>query len=148
MRIIISAIGKLSKNSAEYNIIKEYITRIPWNVTIKEFEVKNTNNVTKEGELLLKSIDKNYKKIVLDEKGQMFSSNEFAKFITNIQLQESKLAFIIGGAYGHSKQVMDEADHIISLSKMTLTHIMARVFLIEQIYRSYTINSNHPYHKK
>ncbi|MFV9875057.1 MAG: 23S rRNA (pseudouridine(1915)-N(3))-methyltransferase RlmH [Rickettsiales endosymbiont of Dermacentor nuttalli] len=148
MKIIISAIGKFAKNSAEYKIIQEYITRIPWNITIKEFEVKNVNNVkNKEAELLLKSIDKNYKKIVLDEKGKMFSSNEFAKFMSNIQLQENKLAFIIGGAYGHSAQVINQADHVISLSKMTFTHIMVRIFLVEQIYRSYTINTNHPYHK-
>ena len=71
----------------------------------------------------------------------MFSSKEFANFFKN------DLSFIIGGVYGLSQEVRDKADKIISLSKMTLTHMMARAMLVEQIYRSHTILSNHPYHK-
>lgn len=148
LKIQISAIHNVSKASPEGEIISKYIKRIPWAVSISQLEVKGKFPPDKqkelEGRLLLKSIPSGSFVIALDEAGKRFTSEDFSLRLERIT---APICFIIGGAYGLSSEVREKSDLILSLSDMTLPHIMARVLLVEQIYRAYTISSNHPYHK-
>ena len=99
-----------------------------------------------EAELILNNIQKSDKLIVLDEKGKTLSSEEFAVFFEKNYLSNQSLVFVIGGAFGFNQAVYDRANQLISLSKMTFTHQMARLILIEQIYRAHTIINNEQYH--
>ena len=148
LKINICTIHKLSNSSPEAEIIADYIKRIPWNINISQAELKGKFPPDKqkicEGELLLKSIPQSNFIIALDELGKQFTSIEFSKSLEKIS---QPICFIIGGAYGLSSEVKAKANTLLSLSNMTMPHIMARVMLIEQIYRAYTISENHPYHK-
>lgn len=148
LKINIYTINKIASSAPEAEIILNYIKRIPWPININQLEVKGKFPPEKqkilEGELLLKTIPKNHYIIALDEKGSQFDSKEFSDFL---QKQTSPISFIIGGAYGLSEEVKKKANFQISLSKMTMPHLIARTILIEQIYRAYTISENHPYHK-
>lgn len=96
--------------------------------------------IEKEGERLFKF---RIPYILLDEKGRSLTSQEFAEFIDK---HGTSLSFVLGGAYGVSDKTRETAQDIISLSKMTLTHEMARLVLLEQIYRSFTILHRRGYH--
>ena len=96
--------------------------------------------VEKEGERILK-LRTPY--VLLDEKGRQMSSPEFARFIERGGAVQS---FVLGGAYGVSERVKTQARSTISLSSMTLTHEMARLFFVEQLYRAYTIIHKRGYH--
>lgn len=116
-------------------------------------DVKQAKNMPKpllkekEGALLLQKIDKGDWLILLDEQGKEFSSVKFASYLDN-QLQQSykKLIFVVGGAYGFSEAVYKRANTKISLSKMTFSHQMIRLFVLEQLYRAMSILRNLPYH--
>jgi 23S rRNA (pseudouridine1915-N3)-methyltransferase len=85
--------------------------------------------------------------VLLDEKGDKLSSEEFARFIENTMVQGYKeLVFITGGAYGFSENAYRRANRLISLSDMTFTNQMVRLILVEQIYRAMTIIRGEPYH--
>ena len=111
---------------------------------------KNRSNLqlkTKEGELILKKLDKGDCLVLLDEGGKEFTSLKFAKYMENmLQLSHKRLIFVIGGAYGFSPDVYQRANAKISLSKMTFSHQMVRLFVLEQLYRAMTILRNQPYH--
>jgi 23S rRNA (pseudouridine1915-N3)-methyltransferase len=84
------------------------------------------------------------KRVVLDPQGESWSSQDLANYIETAQ---ADVQFIIGGAEGFSQEFRDGADRLLSLSKMTLPHELARLLMIEQIYRAFTILRNHPYPK-
>jgi len=85
--------------------------------------------------------------VLLDSRGKEFSSEQFAKFLRDYQDRNPlPLVFAIGGADGFSDQARSTAQQVISLGKMTLAHELARVVLLEQIYRAFTILKGHPYH--
>ena len=87
--------------------------------------------------------------ILLDEKGKNLNSINFAKELEkNISKRKKKLVFLIGGAYGFSDKIYSEFSNHLSLSKMTFSHQMIRLFFCEQLYRAFTIINNHPYHNK
>lgn len=155
MQIKLLAIGK-TDHSAIQSLVEEYIKRI--NFYIK-FEVeiisdlKNTKNISesiqkeKEGELILKKVSASDDLILLDENGKQFSSVDFSDFIQKKMNSGLKqLIFVIGGPYGFSDAVYRRAHGKLSLSKMTFSHQMVRVFFVEQIYRAFTILRNEPYH--
>ncbi len=148
LKIHICAIHKISNSSPEMEIINNYTKRIPWPLAISQLEVKGKFPPDKqkicEGELLLKSVPSGSFIIALDELGKQFNSVEFAAVLEKIT---QPICFIIGGAHGLSFEVRSKANMILSLSNMTMPHIMARVMLVEQVYRAYTIGENHPYHK-
>ncbi|MBE6455316.1 MAG: 23S rRNA (pseudouridine(1915)-N(3))-methyltransferase RlmH [Alphaproteobacteria bacterium] len=152
MNIIITAIGKLKKQSPENILIQEYIRKTRWNITIKELEEKKALSglALKEAEshLLLSAIPSDAKIVVLDETGKTPSSREFADKIRQWQnAGESTIAFLIGGADGHADFLKQRADYKLSFGRMTLPHMLARVVLSEQIYRAKTIIDGHPYHR-
>lgn len=154
MRISIIAIGKF-ENSPHKEVFKHYLKRLKWKVELKEFELKNANNLTaqkiKEAEanLILKAVNPSSKLILLDENGQEFTSKNFAKFISNCALQgNSNLTFIIGGANGLDETLLNKSYQKMTLGKLTLPHLMVRSILIEQLYRAQTIIDGHPYHRE
>lgn len=116
-------------------------------------DIKNAKNRSndqlknKEGELILKKLDKGDCLILLDEKGKEFSSVKFADYLEQLfQQNHRRIVLLIGGAYGFSEEVYERANAKISLSKMTFSHQMVRLFVLEQLYRAMTILRNQPYH--
>jgi 23S rRNA (pseudouridine1915-N3)-methyltransferase len=100
---------------------------------------------TSEEEKIQKRIWKDSFKVVLEIKGKEFSSEEFAKFLEKSG-EKGKVTFIIGGPHGLPKSLIESADLKFSMSRMTFTHQMIRVFLLEQIYRGFTILEGKSYH--
>jgi 23S rRNA (pseudouridine1915-N3)-methyltransferase len=148
LKINIYAINKISDSSLEGKIIADYHKRIPWATTIHQLELKEklppNKQKASEGELLLKSVLPGSFIIALDEYGAQCNSQDFS---TRLMKMTQPISFIIGGAFGLSEEVRNKANLLLSLGSMTLSHILARIVLIEQLYRAYTISQNHPYHK-
>ena len=153
MKIKCIAIGK-TKNQELISIITSYISKIEHYINFEFIiinDIKSTKNKkvqkNKEGELLLSKIKKNEHVIVLDENGKEFNSILFSNFIQHhMNSSKKEIIFLIGGAYGLSEKILKRANQKISLSKMTFSHQMVRLFFVEQIYRGYTILNNEPYH--
>ena len=116
-------------------------------IVVGKTKKNNENEIKKiEGENILKKIKNNDLLFLLDEKGENYNSRKFADFL-KIKLKESKtIIFVIGGAFGFSKEVYAKSNGLISLSKMTFSHQIIRLFFTEQLYRAFTILNNHPYH--
>ncbi len=103
----------------------------------------------KEGELILHKLTKDDVLVLLDENGKQQTSMEFSKFIENQQIKATKrLIFQIGGAFGFSEAVYQRANFKLSLSKMTFSHQMIRLFFVEQLYRAFTIIRGEKYHNE
>mgnify|MGYP005683340251 FL=1 len=144
MRYQISCIGKLS-NIEENKIIQKYIKRIRNKIQIIEFP---QSDVKKEGSKLLEHSPKNSILILLDKEGENLSTDKLFELIKSYEMNNIKiLNFAIGGPYGHGQYIKQNSDKIISFGKMTWSHIIARLMLVEQIYRIESIFNNHPYHK-
>ena len=102
---------------------------------------------TKEGEMVLKKLDNNDFLMLLDEGGKQFSSVQFSDQLQGmLQQSHKRIIFLIGGAYGFSEAVYSRANAKWSLSKLTFSHQMVRVFVIEQLYRAMSILRGLPYH--
>ena len=154
MKITIISIGKF-ENSLHRLTFEHYLKRMKWRVELKEIELKNAHNLSieqikdGEGKLILKALKSGSVNIALDEKGTQFSSQNFAKLLSNFALQgNSSLTFIIGGSNGLSEEVLNHCKIKISLGLMTFPHLMVRTILLEQLYRAWSINASHPYHKE
>lgn len=105
-------------------------------------------SVEEEGKLLLQTVPGGAKIVVLDSSGRQFTSLDFAKQVSQWEMQGIKqLCYLIGGPEGHSQKVRASADLLLSFSKMTFTHDMMRLLLVEQLYRAYTIKAGEKYHK-
>ena len=155
MKIKLIAIGKTDSKDLQ-PLIEEYSKRLSFYVSFN-FEIipdiKNAKNLSTkqqkiaEGNELLKRIEKSDTIIILDEKGKTFSSVDFSVFLQKKMNSGLKnLIFIIGGPYGFSEEIYQRANAKISLSTMTFSHQMVRLFFIEQLYRGFTILRNEPYH--
>ena len=152
MKIVIAAIGKLNKKSPEQALIDDYISKTRWPISIKELNEKKALNGPElkeaEGSLLLGQVPAGYKVVALDERGEEPSSRAFAKKIARWRDEGAPgIAFLIGGADGHTDTLRQKADWMVSFGRMTLPHFLARVVLCEQIYRAKTILDGHPYHR-
>ena len=155
MKINLLCIGKTDdKKIAE--LISYYITRMPkhWNFEMIEIpDAKNARNLSsdllkkEEAKLFFNHIENTDLVILLDEKGKEFTSREFAQKLNYYQNNSiKKVCFLIGGAYGFSDEMYNRANEKLSLSKMTFTHQMIRLFFVEQIYRADQILQGKPYH--
>ena len=155
MKINLLCIGKTDDKEIK-NLINYYLTRLPrhWNFEIKEIpDVKNARNLTpdllkkEEAKLFLNQIENTDLVVLLDEKGKQFTSREFAQKLDSYQNNSiKKICFLVGGAYGFSEEMYQRANEKISISKMTFTHQMIRLFFVEQIYRADQILQGKPYH--
>lgn len=153
MRMLIAAIGRLKKKSPEDQLIEEYIRKTRWPVTVRESEEKKalSGDALKEAEsrLLLGNVPTGAKVVALDERGEMLSSTELARKIAHWRDAGTQdVAFLIGGANGHTEAVRQRADLVLSFGRMTLPHMLIRVVVAEQIYRIRTILDGHPYHRE
>lgn len=132
-------------------MISEYEKRIQWHVDIIECESKEHNAQKRkadEVEKIKKHLDSNAIIIAMDERGKTYSSREFAQKIDKYQLDgHNKIQFVIGGADGLTDEIRNAANMVISFGKQTWPHLLARIMLLEQIYRSQQILSGHPYHR-
>ena len=155
MKINLLCIGKTDDKEIK-NLINYYLTRLPrhWNFEITEIpDVKNARNLTpdllkkEEAKLFLNTIENTDLVVLLDEKGKQFTSREFAQKLDSYQNNSiKKICFLVGGAYGFSEEMYQRANEKISISKMTFTHQMIRLFFVEQIYRADQILQGKPYH--
>jgi 23S rRNA (pseudouridine1915-N3)-methyltransferase len=133
--------------------IEEYSTRIRRYMPLEILEAREEKGAAeeimreRECDRLSKLLPKNGRLVLLDEKGTTMSSPDLADFIgRNRDAAVPELVFAVGGAYGFSREFRSRADAMIALSRMTFTHQMVRVFLLEQIYRGFTILNREPYH--
>ncbi len=159
MNIKIVAVGKL-KDPSLIELSKEYVKRISTYAKVEIIEVadeKEPNNPSpndelncriKEGERLLSKIKDNEYVFLLDLVAPQFDSIEFSNKIDKLMTNgKSTITFVIGGSTGLSDDVRKRANERISLSKMTFTHLMTRVLVLEQLYRAFTIINHKIYHK-
>ncbi|MDQ1095748.1 MULTISPECIES: 23S rRNA (pseudouridine(1915)-N(3))-methyltransferase RlmH [Chryseobacterium] len=155
MQINLLCIGKTDDKEIT-SLISYYLKRLPkhWNFDIIEIpDVKNARNLSpellkkEEARLFLSHTDKNDLIVLLDEKGKQYTSREWAQKIDSwMGSSIKKIHILIGGAYGFSEEIYSRANEKISLSKMTFTHQMIRLFIVEQIYRADQILQGKPYH--
>ena len=155
MNIKLLAIGK-TDNKALQQLMDDYMKRLSFYIKF-ELEVipdiKNAKNLSeaqqkeKEGELILSKLSPTDQLILLDENGKTFSSVGFSDELQKKMNSGIKtLVFVIGGPYGFSQNVYSKAQGKVSLSAMTFSHQMVRLFFIEQVYRAMTILRGEPYH--
>ena len=155
MNIKLLYIGKNKSNNIE-TLIVDYEKKIKHFINFKIHCLKNKNRLSQksliiksDSETILKNIKKGDFIVLLDEGGKNYNSLEFSNFLQKKMINGIKnLTFVIGGAYGVNTELKDFAKNKIALSKMTFSHDMARLFFVEQLYRSLTIINNIPYHNK
>lgn len=135
MHIKIIQIGKI-KNTYLKEGEREFIKRLNPYAKIEMVEVKDEKRLQLEDEFV----------VVLDERGKEMTSVEFAKFLKTFKDRGENLNFVIGGAYGLSEELKEHASELLALSKMTFTHQMVRLFLLEQLYRGVCIILKKEYH--
>lgn len=157
MTIKLLAIGKTDDGSLQ-NLIDIYVTRLG-HYNKFEFEVlpdlKKTKHLdfeqqkSQEGRVILAKTAPSDYLVLLDVNGKQFSSEGFSEYIQKrLNSGMKQLIFVVGGPYGFSEEVYSRAQSKISLSKMTFSHQMVRLFFVEQLYRAFTILKNEPYHHK
>lgn len=155
MKIKLLAIGK-TDNKNLIALIDEYQNRLKHYIKF-ELEIipdiKNVKNLSevqqkeKEGELILSKLQNTDQLVLLDDKGNAYSSIQFSQYLQKKMNSGIKqLVLVIGGPYGFSEAVYKKSTGKISLSKMTFSHQMIRLFIVEQLYRGFTILKNEPYH--
>ena len=155
MRITLLCIGKTDESFVKTGI-ENYLKRLKHYISFELSvipDIKNAKHLTqdqqrsKEGELILKQLNNTDVVLLLDEKGKSFRSTEFADFLEQKMINSVQhLVFVIGGPYGFSEEVYARANQQLSLSKMTFSHQMVRLFFVEQVYRAFTIMRGEPYH--
>jgi 23S rRNA (pseudouridine1915-N3)-methyltransferase len=155
MKITFITVGK-TEDTYLKDGIEKYVKRLKHYTKLEMVdipELKNTKALTedqqkaKEAELILKKITVQDHVILLDENGMEFTSVQFANYINKRSVSSSaNLIFVVGGPYGFDQSVYQRANDKISLSRMTFSHQMVRLFFVEQLYRAYSIIKGEPYH--
>ena len=159
MKVTLITVGKIKEKFFQ-DAIAEYSKRLSRYCKLEIIEVadeKTPDSASdtvnrmikeKEGDRLLSFIKDDSYVIALAIDGKMLDSVELSEKIDNLMLSgKSDIVFVIGGSLGLDKRVLDRADYKLSFSKMTFPHQLMRVILLEQIYRSFRIMKNEPYHK-
>lgn len=155
MQVTLLCIGKTGKKFLEDGE-QEYLKRLRHYISfqlqiipdIKQAKSLSESQIKqREGELILEKISPGDTLILLDEKGKEYSSLEFSAYLQDQFNRGGKhIYFVVGGPYGFSNAVYQRSNGMISLSQMTFSHQMIRLFFIEQVYRAMTILRNEPYH--
>ena len=154
MKINLIVVGKTTDNRLT-SLIEDYQNRlkhyVPFSLEVLP-ELRNAKSLseeqqkTAEGEMILKTVSAAEEMILLDEHGKEFRSVEFSEYLQKKMSAGRDIVFVVGGPYGFSEAVYARANGKISLSKMTFSHQMVRLFFVEQIYRAMTILRHEPYH--
>ena len=157
MKIVLLSVGKTSNDYAKTEF-GSYVKRLSHYIDFESIEIpniKNSKNLSKielkrkEGEAIIRLMLPNDYIILLDENGVNLNSIDFSKKMQKYMLNSYKrIVFVVGGAFGFSNEIYDLSNEKLSLSKMTFSHQMVRLFFIEQLYRSFTIINNEKYHHK
>jgi len=157
MKITLISIGK-TDNKQLQALIDDYINRLGFYVSFNFVvipDIKKAKNLSEvqqkkaEGIEITKRISPSDRVVLLDENGKSFNSIGFSKFLQkNMNSGLKNLVLVIGGPYGFSNEMYQRANGKVSLSEMTFSHQMVRLFLIEQLYRGFTILKNEPYHHR
>ena len=147
MKIKVAWIGKTkTKEPAIQSLTDEYLKRISHYADVTGLAVKDEAALLLEAKGERRQKDERRKLILLDSTGKQLSSEELAEFLDREQLNAIPLLFAIGGSDGFGDEARRQAALVLSLGKMTLPHELARVVLLEQLYRAFTILQRHPYH--
>jgi 23S rRNA (pseudouridine1915-N3)-methyltransferase len=157
MKIGLISVGKLSQPFLRDGVA-EYAGRLKRYIAFNSHELKEAKSGSKadpkvirqlEGERILARVPAGAYLVALDERGRNYGSEELSEFLGRHMLQGTgELLFAIGGAYGLDPAVKERANLLLSLSSLTLTHQMAQLLLLEQLYRGFTILRNEPYHNR
>lgn len=157
MTIKLLAIGKTDSKALQ-QLISEYENRLTHYVKFelevlpdikKAKNLSETQQKEKEGELILKKLGPTDVLVLLDENGKQFDSIAFSDYLQKkMNAGLKQVVFAIGGPYGFSPAIYEKAQGKLSLSKMTFSHQMVRLFVVEQLYRAFTILRNEPYHHR
>lgn len=152
IKINIVCVGNL-KDKEYISLAEEYQKRLSRFAKINIVELKEKNSLSNTNQIIesetadiLQNIDMS-KTVLLDKDGELVSSPELASFVDKWSNNNSELTFVIGGSYGVSDYLRKNALKKISFGRMTFPHRLARIMLLEQIYRAFTINNNISYHK-
>lgn len=155
MKIQVLFTGRTTDTLAK-QYIQDYSNRLTHYVPFEIEEVpdlKNTKSLNeeqqkeREADMILQRLQPGDQLLLLDEHGKEYTSRQFSEFLENkLQTVPKRLVLLIGGPYGFSPRIYERANGQISLSKMTFSHQMVRLFLVEQIYRAFTIMRGEPYH--
>ena len=151
MKIIIVAHGKIKKGP-ELELISDYVNRFNRqfnNDFLTSLEISESTEFEKEfNTKVSKILDRKESTVLLDKRGEHLDSEGFAKFLNTFSEKGiNQMSFIVGGADGFPKQVASKAKNILAVSKMVFPHKIARLILVEQLYRAKCIINRHPYHK-
>lgn len=155
MKLLILFTGRTQGNIYP-GLINEYVQRLSHYIPVQVEEIpdlKNTKSLSedqqkeKEADMVFERMQGGDVLVLLDERGKEMTSREFSQWMEQkMQTVPKRLILLIGGPYGFSQRIYDAAQGKISLSKMTFSHQMVRLFLVEQIYRAFTIIKGEPYH--
>jgi len=151
VRLLIAAVGRI-KAGPLADLQSEYVKRLGGSITIKEVEERRAlppaERKAREGDLLLAALPEEAVVVALDERGKSLASTTFAERLQRWQGDGVKtLAFVIGGADGLAQPTVQRANLVLSLGTMTWPHLLARILLLEQLYRAQQILNGHPYHR-
>jgi len=155
MKITLIVVGK-TEDKYLIEGIDKYLGRLKHYISFNMLvlpDIKNTKNLTeaqqktKEAELILKHVSNPDLVVLMDEKGKKYTSIQFSDYLNKQMIGSVQhLIFVIGGPYGFDQTVYDRANSKISLSDMTFSHQMVRLFFAEQLYRAFSILKGEPYH--
>lgn len=156
MRLRIITVGSRQPDWVD-EAVADYLKRFraPWRVDLVEVEAvaRSTGRsfeaaLEREGERVLDALRDRERIVLLDETGKSLSTRDLATRLAQLAESSADIALLIGGADGHAAAVRQRAAESWSLSKMTLPHGLARVMLVEQLYRAYSLSQGHPYHRE
>jgi len=148
-------VGKPARKGAADQLAQDYRRRIERDLRFEERALKPaatasgdvTTAIRREGQRILDALSAGDEVVLLDERGATMTSREFAAFVQQRRTRAARrVVWVIGGSQGVSEEVTRRSDFVISLSRMTLPHALARVLLLEQLFRALCIQSGHPYH--
>ena len=145
VKITILQVGK-TKEKAYQSIENEFLKRLKPFAQVESMVIK-TSNIDTENDELQKKIPKEHIVVAMDPRGNALTSEQFAEWLEmKRDFEGGKVAFMIGGPQGFTSETLAKANVVLSLSNMTFTHQMVRLFLLEQIYRAFTIITGRTYH--
>jgi 23S rRNA (pseudouridine1915-N3)-methyltransferase len=154
MRLVVAVVGK-ARNPALGEAIRDYEKRAAryWPLDVHEVREERATGISvdkvkeREGQRLADKVPERAQTVTCDIKGRMLDSTQFAEFLQSAREQDRDLAFLIGGAFGLASDLTSRSSVRLSLAPWTLPHELARLVLVEQIYRAGTIVRGEPYHK-
>lgn len=146
MQVRVIAVGRAKGEMRA--LCDDYARRMVWHFSLKEIDLRGAATSEREGEALLAAVPERARVVVCDERGKNQGSEAFAAQLGRWRDSGAReVVFLIGGADGHSEAVRARADYVFSFGKLTWPHMLARVMLMEQIYRAQQILAGHPYHR-